>query len=132
MDEGTTSRLPYFSASAAGPRHTYLSHIGGAIGQGLPCATGAAVACPGRKVLALQADGSGMYTLQALWTQAREQLDVTTVICANRSYRVLQIELARAGIKEPGPQAVALTDLSHPVIDWVALARGISASMKPG
>ena len=125
MDEGATSGFPYFAASAAVPRYTYLCHIGGAIGGGLPCATGAAVACPGRKVLALQADGSGMYTLQALWTQAREQLDISTVVCANRSYRVLRIELARAGIKEPGPQATALTDLSHPVIDWVALARGM-------
>jgi acetolactate synthase-1/2/3 large subunit len=66
-----------------------------------------------------------MYTLQALWTQAREGLDVTTIVCANRSYRVLRVELARAGVTEPGPQAVALTDLTRPVIDWVELARGM-------
>jgi acetolactate synthase I/II/III large subunit len=125
MNEGATSGLPHFLASAGAPRFTYLTITGGAIGQGLPCATGAAVACPDRKVVALQADGSGMYTLQALWTQAREGLDVTTIICANRSYRVLRVELARAGVTEPGPQAVALTDLTRPVIDWVGLARSM-------
>ena len=76
-------------------------------------------------MIALQADGSGMYTLQALWTQAREGLDVTTVLCANRSYRILQIELGRAGISAPGPTARSLTDLTHPEIEWCALARGL-------
>jgi acetolactate synthase-1/2/3 large subunit len=125
MDEGATSGLPHFVAAAGAPPHTYLALTGGAIGQGLPCATGAAVACPDRKVIALQADGSGMYTLQALWSQAREGLDVVTVVCANRSYRILQIELARAGIAEPGRNARAMTDLSHPPLDWVSLARGM-------
>jgi len=124
VDEGATSGLPYFLAAEAAPPHAYLTLTGGAIGQGLPCATGAALACPQRKVIALQADGSGFYTLQALWTQAREQLDVVTLICANRSYRILQVELARAGIAEPGPNARSLTDLSHPAADWTALARG--------
>ena len=123
MDEGATSGLPYYLAAAA-PPHTFLTLTGGAIGQGLPCATGAAVACPGRQVIALQADGSGLYTLQALWTQAREGLDVVTLICANRSYRILQIEMARAGITEPGPTARSLTDLGNPPIDWVELSRG--------
>ena len=72
----------------------------------------------------LQADGSGFYTLQALWTQAREQLDVVTLICANRAYRILQVELARAGNAEPGAIARSLTDLSHPTPDWTALAKG--------
>jgi len=125
MDEGATSGLPHFVAAAGAPPHTYLSLTGGAIGQGFPCATGAAVACPDRKVIALQADGSGMYTLQALWTQAREGLDVVTVVCANRSYRILQIELARSGVAEPGRNARAMTDLSAPVLDWVSLARGM-------
>ncbi len=124
MDEGATSGLPYYLAAAAAPPHTFLTLTGGAIGQGLPCATGAAVACPDRKVIALQADGSGLYTLQALWTQARESLDVVTLICANRSYRILQIELARAGIAEPGPTARSLTSLENPAIGWVDLARG--------
>jgi acetolactate synthase-1/2/3 large subunit len=75
-------------------------------------------------VIALQADGGGLYTLQALWTMAREGLDVTTVICANRAYRILRFEIGRAGIAEPGPTALALTDLGHPAVDWTALARG--------
>jgi acetolactate synthase-1/2/3 large subunit len=107
-----------------------MSLTGGAIGQGLPCATGAAIACPDRPVLALQADGSGMYTLQSLWTQARESLDVTTLICANREYRILRIELSRAGISEPGPQALALTDISNPIIDWVELSRALGVPAK--
>lgn len=125
VEEGATSGVAYALHAPAAPPHTALGLTGGAIGQGLPCATGAAVACPERKVIALQADGSGMYTLQALWTQARESLDVTTVVCANRAYRILRVELARAGIAEPGPQALALTDLGRPVLDWVALARGL-------
>jgi acetolactate synthase I/II/III large subunit len=125
MDEAATSGLPFFGASAGAPAHTYLALTGGAIGQGLPCATGAAVACPDRKVIAFQADGSGMYTLQALWTQAREQLDVTTLICNNRRYRILQVELARAGITEPGRKARALTSLANPEIDWSRIAAGL-------
>jgi acetolactate synthase-1/2/3 large subunit len=84
---------------------------------------GAAIACPGRRVIAFQADGSGLYTLQALWTMAREGLDVTVVVCANRVYRILQVELARAGVAEPGPAARSLTQLGPPVVDWVAAAR---------
>jgi acetolactate synthase-1/2/3 large subunit len=124
VDEAATSGLPYSLAAAGAPPHSVLSLTGGAIGQGLPCAVGAALACPGRRVIAFQADGGGLYTLQALWTLARERLDVTVLICANRAYRILRIELARAGIAEPGPQALALTDLSRPALDWTALARG--------
>lgn len=125
MDEGATSGLPHWVSATGARPHTYLALTGGAIGQGLPCATGAAVACPDRKVIALQADGSAMYTLQALWTQAREGLDVVTVLCANRAYRILQVELARAGVAEPGRNARSMTDLSGPPLDWVALARGL-------
>jgi acetolactate synthase-1/2/3 large subunit len=128
MDEAATTGLPFLAASAAAPPHTYLSLTGGAIGQGLPCATGAAVACPDRRVIAFQADGSAMYTLQALWTQARESLNVTTVLCNNRSYRILQFELARAGVTEPGRKARSLTDLSNPDIDWTSLARGMGVA----
>jgi acetolactate synthase-1/2/3 large subunit len=110
-------------ASNAAP-HTMLGLTGGAIGQGLPTALGAALACPDRRVIAFQADGCGLYTLQALWSMARESTDVTVVVCANRRYRVLQVELARAGIKAPGPKAQALTDLTRPVIDWTSLAKG--------
>jgi acetolactate synthase I/II/III large subunit len=104
--------------------HTMLFITGGAIGQGLPNALGAALACPDRRVIAFQADGSGLYTVQALWSMARESADVTIVVCANRSYRILQAELARAGIEEPGPKARALTDLNRPTIDWTGLAQG--------
>ena len=110
-------------ASNAAP-HTMFFITGGAIGQGLPNALGAALACPDRRVIAFQADGSGLYTLQALWSMARENADVTVVVCANRRYRILQVELVRAGIAEPGPKAQALTDLTRPVIDWPALGKG--------
>jgi len=125
MDEAATSGQPFSAASARGPRHTYLALTGGAIGQGLPCATGAAVACPDRRVIAFQADGSAMYTVQALWTQARESLNVTTLLCNNRSYRILQIELARAGVTEPGRKARSMTELSKPDIEWAMLARSM-------
>ncbi|MDJ0868773.1 MAG: acetolactate synthase large subunit, partial [Myxococcota bacterium] len=124
VDEAATSGGACFGLAAGAPRHSWLSLTGGSIGQGLPCAVGAALACPDRKVIALQADGGGMYTLQALWTLAREGLDVVVVVCANRSYRILQLELHRAGIAEPGPLAMGLTDLSRPALDWTALARG--------
>jgi len=125
MDEGATTGFSAYLSSAGARPHTYLALTGGAIGQGLPCATGAAVAAPDRKVIALQADGSGMYTLQALWTNARESLDITTIICNNRSYRILQVELARAGITEPGPKARSLTMLDNPELNWVDMARGM-------
>jgi len=110
-------------AAKAAP-HTMLFVTGGAIGQGLPNALGAALACTDRRVIAFQADGSGLYTLQALWSMARESADVTVVVCANRRYRILQTELARAGVAKPGPKAQALTNLTGPVIEWVELAKG--------
>lgn len=125
VNEAATTGLAWnalYSSNAA--PHTMLFLTGGAIGQGLPNALGAALACPDRRVIAFQADGSGLYTLQALWSMARESADVTVVVCANRRYRVLQIELARAGIKEPGPKAQSLTDLTRPVINWAELAKG--------
>jgi acetolactate synthase-1/2/3 large subunit len=125
VEEGNTSGHPSFLATRFAQRHTMLFICGGSIGYGLPAATGAAVACPDQQVISLQADGSGMYTLQALWTQARESLDVTTVIFANRRYNILQIEMHRAGIASPGPKATDLTDLSKPDINWCDLARGL-------
>jgi acetolactate synthase-1/2/3 large subunit len=125
MDESATSGLPFYAMSAGAAPHTLMALTGGAIGQGLPVATGAALACPDRKVIAFQADGSAAYTLQALWTQAREGLDIVTLLCANRAYRILQVELARAGIAEPGPQARSLTQLDGPPLDWVSLAHGL-------
>jgi acetolactate synthase-1/2/3 large subunit len=125
MNEGATSGFPYIAEAASALPHTYLTLSGGAIGQGMPCATGVAVACPDRPVINIQADGSGMYTLQSLWTQAREHLNVTTILCSNRAYRILQIEFFRSGIKEPGPKARAMMDLSDPSLDWVQLANGM-------
>ncbi len=125
VNEAATTGLAWNAgyASTAAP-HTMFFLTGGAIGQGLPNALGAALACPDRRVIAFQADGSGLYTVQALWSMAREGVDVTVVVCANRCYRVLQAELARTGIAEPGPKAQALTDLTRPVIDWATLAKG--------
>jgi acetolactate synthase-1/2/3 large subunit len=123
-DEANTSGLWLPGATAGAPPHDWLSLTGGAIGQGLPVATGAAIACPDRPVLALEADGSAMYTAQALWTHAREQLDVTTVIFSNRAYAILTMELERTGAPA-GPTARELLDLSRPDIDFAALARGM-------
>ncbi len=105
--------------------HDWLQICGGAIGLGLPMATGAAVACPDRKVIGLQADGSAMYTLQALWTQAREGLDVTTVLFANRAYASLKHELANVGARNPGRKALDMLDIGRPDLDWVSLGRGM-------
>ncbi len=124
MDESATSGGPYGGMAAGALPHTSLALTGGAIGQGFPCATGAAIACPDRRVIGFQADGSGMYTVQALWTQAREQLNVTTVLCSNRAYRILQMEAARAGSVEMGRNARSLTMLQPPEIGWAQLAKG--------
>ena len=124
-DEGNTSGLFVSGATAGGPRHDWMCLTGGAIGQGLPVATGAAVACPDRPVLCLEADGSAMYTLQSLWTQMREGLDVTTVILNNGSYAILELELSRVGAGEPGRRATDMLDLSRPDLDFVALASGM-------
>jgi acetolactate synthase-1/2/3 large subunit len=98
--------------------------MGGSIGWGLPAATGAAIAVPERKVIALEGDGSGMYTLQALWTMARENLDVTVIVLANRSYQILHSELRNMGAGTPGQRAADMLTLDRPHLDWVALARG--------
>jgi acetolactate synthase-1/2/3 large subunit len=123
-DEANTSGtfLPGYTAGA--PRHDWLSLTGGSIGQGLPVALGASIACPERPVLALEADGSALYTLQALWSMAREELDVTTVIFSNRRYAILRMELARVGATASGQRALEMLDISPPDIDFVALSRG--------
>ena len=125
VDEGNTSGLFTAGATAGSPPHDWLTLTGGAIGIGLPMATGAAVAASDRPVLCLQADGSAMYTIQALWTQAREELNVTTVVLSNRSYAILNIELHRVGADAGGPQARRLLDLTEPDLDFCALAQGM-------
>jgi acetolactate synthase I/II/III large subunit len=125
-DESQTSGLTFAANSAGAPRHDVLTLTGGAIGQGLPVAVGAAVACPDRPVFALEADGSAMYTIQALWTMAREGLNVTTVIFNNRSYGILNIELQRVGAgAAAGPKARSQLDLDGPRLDFVRMAAGL-------
>jgi acetolactate synthase-1/2/3 large subunit len=124
VDESVTTGRGFFPPTAASAPHDWLQNMGGSIGFSTPVATGAAVACPDRKVICMVGDGSAMYTIQSLWTQAREQLDVVNVVFANDMYRILQIELQRAGIERPGPQGQALTDLDQPSVDWGAIAKG--------
>jgi len=125
VDESVTASAPIVQATAGAAPHDWLTLTGGAIGQGLPVATGAAVACPDRTVLSLEGDGSAMYTIQSLWTQAREGLDVTTVIFANRSYAILDFELARVGAEARGPAAEELFGIGRPDLDFVGLAAGM-------
>ena len=124
VDEANTSGVLLPAATAGSPRHDVLTLTGGAIGQGLPVAVGAAVAAPDRPVIALQADGSALYTISALWTMARERLDVTVVILNNHAYAILQLELARVGSAATGPRSRSLLDLGDPEIDFVAIAQG--------
>ena len=124
-DDAVTAGLPIFMQTRGAKPHDWLSLTGGAIGQGLPVAIGAAVAQPDRKILALTGDGAGMYTVQSLWTMAREALDVTVVVFANHTYRILGVELARTGAGKPGAAAASLLDLGDPRIDWLALASGM-------
>ena len=123
-DEAVTFGRGFFPFTYAAPPHDWLNSTGGAIGCGPPLATGAAVGAPGRRVIALQADGSAMYTLQALWTQARERLDVTTVLLSNRKYQILLGELANVGAN-PGRTALDMLDLGNPDLDWTRLANGM-------
>lgn len=131
VEEAITNSLAYHAQINGCPRFTLLALTGGSIGQGPASATGAAIACPDRPVIDFQADGSAMYTIQSLWTQARENLNVTTLICSNRAYDILKLEMVRAGNLTPGPNAGRMTDLSG--IDWVKLgeAQGVpSVSVK--
>ena len=123
-DESLTAGRRVAPFTVGCPPHDWLYGTGGSIGRGLPEATGAAVACPDRKVLSLSGDGSAMYTVQALWTQARENLDVTTVIFANRSYAILHDELRNVGA-QPGANTQAMFNLDRPHLDWVAMAKGM-------
>ena len=125
IDEAITSGLMLNVMTAGGPRHDLITLTGGAIGQGLPGAVGAAIACPQRPVIALIGDGTAMYTIQALWTMAREGLNVTAIIFNNASYSVLNVELERVGAEEPGPKARSQLDLKGPVLNFAQLAQGM-------
>ncbi|MEZ2127772.1 MULTISPECIES: acetolactate synthase large subunit [unclassified Sinorhizobium] len=125
IDESVTTGRESFALTAGARPHDWLQNMGGSIGYGMPVATGAAIACPDRRVISLSGDGSAMYTLQALWTQAREGLNVTTLIFANRAYQILRQEFAGVGAGEPGEKAAAMLSLENPSLDFVALARGM-------
>jgi acetolactate synthase-1/2/3 large subunit len=125
VNESISSGGPFESFGAhAAPHDVLNASTGGAIGGGLPQAVGAAIACPGRQIVDLQADGSAAYTVQALWTMAREQLDVVVVLLSNQTYGILRVEQQRAGMALDGVAAAALTDLARPAIGWTTIAEG--------
>lgn len=124
-DEAITSGAFFYEYFDQAANHDWLNLTGGAIGQGLPLAVGAAIACPDRKVVNLQADGSAMYTNQALWTMARENLDVCVVLFNNSRYAILELEFSRVGVQDPGERARSMLDIGTPVIDWCHLAAGM-------
>jgi acetolactate synthase-1/2/3 large subunit len=125
VDESMTSGRGLMAATKGAPPHDWLGNTGGSIGIALPLAVGAAVACPDRRVLCLTADGSSMYTLQALWTMAREGLNVTSVVFANRDYAVLKREFSYLGVGNPGARALEMFEIGRPDLDWVQLAKGM-------
>ncbi|WP_430245351.1 acetolactate synthase large subunit [Neorhizobium sp. DAR64861/K0K2] len=124
-DESVSSGRDFFRHTHGAEPHDFLQLTGGAIGMGFPLATGAAIACPDRKVIGLQADGSGMYTVQALWTQARERLDTLTIVFANRRYQILHSELINVGAGAAGHNASRMLDLVDPTLDWVGMANSM-------
>lgn len=128
VDEGVSSAFPYYPLSHGLLPHTMITSAGGSLGSGMPCSIGAAIACPDRPAITLQADGSAMYTVQALWTQAKQALNITTLICANRSYNILKLELQRAGLKSIGPNVSALVDIENPHIDWTKMAKAMGVA----
>jgi acetolactate synthase-1/2/3 large subunit len=127
-DEGISSTLPYYDMLSDAPPHDFLNITGGAIGNMMAVSTGAGVACPDRKIVTLMGDGSAMYTVQSLWTQAREHLDIVTVVFANRGYKVLTNELRRVGAPLDGPSATSMLDLHSPALDWVSIAHGLGVA----
>ena len=128
VDESLTTGRGFFPPTAAAAPHDWLQNMGGSIGFSTPVATGAAVACPDRKVICMVGDGSAMYTLQSLWTQAREGLDVTTIVFANRKYQILLGEFAGVDAGEPGQRALDMLNIDRPALDWVSLAKGMGVS----
>ncbi|WP_235602384.1 acetolactate synthase large subunit [Sulfitobacter geojensis] len=125
VDESVTTGRAFSPATKGAPKHTWLNNCGGSIGYALPASIGAAVACPDRKVMCLTGDGSAMYTVQSLWTMAREKLDVTILVFANRSYQILRGELTNVGVANAGPRAVDMLSLDRPALDWVQMSRSM-------
>jgi len=125
VDESVTTGREFFPETAGAPPHDWINNRGGSIGYGLPVAVGAAIACPDRKVIALEGDGSCMYTVQSLWTMAREGLDITVLVFANNGYNILRGELTNVGVQNPGPRAVDMLSLSRPNLDWVSMSKGM-------
>ncbi|MHB8284775.1 MAG: acetolactate synthase large subunit [Caulobacteraceae bacterium] len=125
VDESLTTGRESMGLTAGALPHDTIQNMGGSIGYGTPVATGAALACPDRRVFCMVGDGSAMYTIQSLWTQAREGLNVTTIIFANNSYQILKAEYANMGFGAPGPQALAMIDIDRPTIDWVAMGKSM-------
>jgi acetolactate synthase-1/2/3 large subunit len=125
VDESLTTGRESMGLTMGARPHDLINNMGGSIGYGTPVATGTALACPDRRTFCMVGDGSAMYTIQSLWTQAREQLPVTTIIFANNSYAILKAEYANMGAGTPGPQALAMIDIDRPTIDWVAMAKSM-------
>lgn len=125
VDESLTTGRESFGLTAGAAPHDQIQNMGGSIGFGTPVATGAALACPDRRVVCMVGDGSAMYTIQSLWTQAREGLNVTTLIFANNSYQILKTEYANMGVGTPGPRALSMMEIDKPRIDWVAIGKGM-------
>ncbi|MGO4716705.1 acetolactate synthase large subunit [Bradyrhizobium sp. 2TAF24] len=125
VDESLTTGRGFFPPTGSAAPHDWLQNMGGSIGFSTPVSTGAAVACPDRKVICMVGDGSAMYTLQSLWTQAREKLDVTTIVFANRTYQILRGEFTGVDAGEPGQRALDMLNIDRPALDWVALAKGM-------
>jgi acetolactate synthase-1/2/3 large subunit len=128
VDESVTTGRESFAVTAGAAPHDTLQNMGGAIGFGTPVSVGAAIACPDRPVLCVVGDGSAMYTLQSLWTQARESLNVVTVVFANRKYQILRNEFGAVGAGVPGPNALSMLDIDNPTLDFLALAKGMGVS----
>ncbi|AMO22855.1 acetolactate synthase large subunit [Ramlibacter solisilvae] len=125
VDESLTTGRESMGLTMGALPHDLINNMGGSIGYATPVATGAALACPDRRVFCMVGDGSAMYTIQSLWTQAREDLDVTTIIFANNSYAILKAEYANMGAGVPGARALSMIDIDRPRIDWQAMAKSM-------
>jgi len=125
VDESITTGREFFYQTSGSHPHTWLNNCGGSIGFGMPVAIGAAIACPNQKVISLEGDGSAMYTVQSLWTMARENLDIVILIFANQSYKILQGELKNVGVTNPGKSAIEMLSLRNPELDWVSISQGM-------